>query len=295
MLGSFTNTIGVGGIPQRSEPSEVTGFSNSRLYPLLQRRLPCGLSQPQSSLLSRLWLGVAFTKGYSFLIGMASSPQCDAGPEVGVVFALVRLLYQVGVCPVGDWCQIREARSALVPMCMGGARTLPDRGLEISIWGAHPLLGGGGGTPCSLAEMHGRCAKPLGLGASTPQGPGGEFGEKEDAGCGIPPRLVLGPKNRSALSDCSYGGFLQQGHLAAGEERDPGKLFRRLHLLSAGGMERRGGALRNKGGLAGHCSLRARTTPPPALGALQGRHGPVPTRGVVCTWHRWQRPNVTTP
>lgn len=56
-------------------------FVHPRLHnldPLLQRRLPCGLSRSESTLLCRLWLGVAFTKAYSFLIGMASSTHCDA-------------------------------------------------------------------------------------------------------------------------------------------------------------------------------------------------------------------------
>ena len=53
--------------------------------------LPCGLSRSESTLHYRLWLGVAFTKAYSFLIGMASNTGCDAcGPEETIEHVLCR-------------------------------------------------------------------------------------------------------------------------------------------------------------------------------------------------------------
>uniref|UniRef100_A0A131YXR6 Tick transposon n=1 Tax=Rhipicephalus appendiculatus TaxID=34631 RepID=A0A131YXR6_RHIAP len=57
-----------------------TEFTNARLHhldPDLKLRLPSGISRAEETLLCRLWLGVAFTNAYSFLIGMASTSTCN--------------------------------------------------------------------------------------------------------------------------------------------------------------------------------------------------------------------------
>lgn len=48
-----------------------------QLNPSLQLRPPFGLPRREASLLCRLWLGVAFTKAYSTLIGVTDSAACE--------------------------------------------------------------------------------------------------------------------------------------------------------------------------------------------------------------------------
>ena len=55
-------------------------FTNARLHsldPNLQLRLPSGISRAEETLLCRLWLGVAFTNAYSYLLGMANNSTCN--------------------------------------------------------------------------------------------------------------------------------------------------------------------------------------------------------------------------
>uniref|UniRef100_L7LXV3 Putative tick transposon n=1 Tax=Rhipicephalus pulchellus TaxID=72859 RepID=L7LXV3_RHIPC len=55
-------------------------YTSARLHTLdpdLKLRIPSGLSRRHSTLLARLWLGVAFSNAYSFLIGMSDSPLCE--------------------------------------------------------------------------------------------------------------------------------------------------------------------------------------------------------------------------
>lgn len=55
-------------------------FTSARIHaldPHLQRPLPLGLPRSDATILCRLWLGVAFTNAYSYLIGMAASGTCE--------------------------------------------------------------------------------------------------------------------------------------------------------------------------------------------------------------------------
>lgn len=56
---------------------DSTSARVNALDPHLQRPLPLGLPRSDATVLCRLWLGVAFTNAYSYLIGMAVSDACD--------------------------------------------------------------------------------------------------------------------------------------------------------------------------------------------------------------------------
>uniref|UniRef100_A0A131Z0Q1 Tick transposon n=1 Tax=Rhipicephalus appendiculatus TaxID=34631 RepID=A0A131Z0Q1_RHIAP len=61
-------------------PSNQTNRTNRqhRLCSLMDLYMPTGLRRSDDTLLYRIWLGVAFTKSYSFRIGMADDALCDA-------------------------------------------------------------------------------------------------------------------------------------------------------------------------------------------------------------------------
>lgn len=56
---------------------EFTCARIAALDPFLRRPLPLSLPRCDATLLCRLWLGMAFTNAYSFLIGMAASDECE--------------------------------------------------------------------------------------------------------------------------------------------------------------------------------------------------------------------------
>lgn len=49
-----------------------------RLDPTMRLQIPSNFPRRDATLLCRLWLGVAFTKAYSFLLGMSDTPICDS-------------------------------------------------------------------------------------------------------------------------------------------------------------------------------------------------------------------------
>lgn len=58
-------------------PEDSTCARIGAFDPHLQRPLPLGLPRSDATLLCRLWLGVAFTNAYSYLIGMAARAECE--------------------------------------------------------------------------------------------------------------------------------------------------------------------------------------------------------------------------
>lgn len=60
-----------------SSSQTIRNSRQHHLPSLRHFRLPPKLSRAEATLLYRLWLRVAFTNSYSFLIGMADSPLCD--------------------------------------------------------------------------------------------------------------------------------------------------------------------------------------------------------------------------
>lgn len=58
--------------------SRGQNYRQHHLNELRRLQIPSGLRRREATLLCRLWLRVAFTKSYSFRIGMADNALCDA-------------------------------------------------------------------------------------------------------------------------------------------------------------------------------------------------------------------------
>uniref|UniRef100_L7LSY4 ribonuclease H n=1 Tax=Rhipicephalus pulchellus TaxID=72859 RepID=L7LSY4_RHIPC len=89
-----------------------------QINPTLELRPPAGLHRREASLLCRLWLGVAFTKAYTTLIGVTDSSVCEVcGTEEDIDHLLCR-------CP--RFASERRTLSAVM-------RRLDDRPLSVQM------------------------------------------------------------------------------------------------------------------------------------------------------------------
>uniref|UniRef100_A0A6M2CZP6 ribonuclease H n=1 Tax=Rhipicephalus microplus TaxID=6941 RepID=A0A6M2CZP6_RHIMP len=90
------------------------------LDPSLKIKLPSQLSRSDATLLCRLWLGVAFTKVYSFRIGMADTSTCDyCGAEETIEHVLCSC-----ACYDTQRCQLRMVLNQLtLGICLSCAES----------------------------------------------------------------------------------------------------------------------------------------------------------------------------